>query len=144
MFETNPLVSVIVTSYNQIKTISQTLDSILAQNFDHSFEIIIGDDHSCDDSIKICNKYQRDFPDIIVTSYNDENIGIAANFAKCVKKARGKYIAICAADDYWHNPTKLKIQVNYFENRPEVGLIYTDYDKLNINTGKIHKNYLST
>lgn len=76
--------------------------------------------------------------------FHQVNFGVAANFALSTKKANGKYIALCAADDFWHNPDKLKLQVDYLESHPDYGLIYTDYDKLNIHTCRITRNYLKT
>lgn len=137
-----PLVSVIVTAFNQGATISQTLDSIIVQKCSFGFEIIIGDDFSQDGTREICSKYETDHPGTITTVRHTENRGVAANFVSCMSLAKGKYIAICAADDFWHNPYKLQLQVDYLEYHSECGLLYTDYDKLNIRNGKLHKNHL--
>lgn len=134
--------SVIVTAYNQATTISKTIESILSQECDFNFEIIIGDDNSTDATKGICIEYQRRYPDNIQLLFHPENFGVAANFALCVKQAKGQYISLCAADDFWHNSGKLQLQVDYLERNPDFGLIYTDYDKLNIHSGRIIRNYL--
>lgn len=138
------LVSVIVTAYNQANTIKQTLDSIFSQKCEFPFEIIIGDDCSTDGTQFICTEYNNRYPEIVQLLYHAENVGVAANFALCIQKAKGKYITLCAADDFWHNPAKLQLQVDYLESHPDYGLIYTDYDKLNIHTGKTIRDYLKT
>jgi glycosyltransferase involved in cell wall biosynthesis len=139
-----PLISVIVTSFNQEKTIAQTLDSIICQKCNFFFEIIIGDDYSTDGTRNLILDYEQRFPDIIKPLFQISNTGVAANFVSCVRKAKGKFVAICAADDFWHNPAKLQLQVNFFKTNPDYGLLYTDYDKLNIHKCKIVKSYLKT
>lgn len=134
--------SIIVTAYNQANSIAQTLDSILAQICSFSFEIIIGDDCSTDNTKDICEKYSIQYPHIVRTLYHKQNVGVAANFVYSIAKASGKYIAICAADDFWHNPNKLQLEVDFLEKNPDYGMVYTDYDKLNVVTGKIIKNFL--
>lgn len=137
-----PVCSIIVTTYNQATTIAQTLNSILTQKCNFSFEIIIGDDCSTDNTQNICTDYKARFPKIINLVVHNENIGVGANFALCIKEAHGKYVGICAADDFWHNPNKLQLQVDYMEAHPEHGLLYTDYNKLNIKNGKIIYDFI--
>jgi len=137
------MTSVIITSYNQAETLPQTIDSILAQKCSIPFEIIIGDDCSTDNTREVCKQYKTKYPDIIRPIHHVKNGGVATNFVLSVKEARGKYIALCAADDYWHNPKKLQLQLDHFELHPDCGFIYTDYDKLHVGNGKITKSYLT-
>ena len=58
-------VSVIIPSYNRSNTVSQTIKSIIDQNFDESFEIIIGDDCSTDNAQEVLLDYQQKYPEII-------------------------------------------------------------------------------
>jgi glycosyltransferase involved in cell wall biosynthesis len=138
------MISVVVTAYKQEKTISQTIKNILNQHCEMPVEIVIGDDGSDDRTEKIVNKIRNNRRVNIRLIRHSENIGVAANFAQCIKESKGKYIALCAADDYWHNPNKLQLQVDYLESNPDVGLIYTDYHKLNVNTGRITENHLTS
>lgn len=138
----NPLVSVIVTSFNQSATIGQTLDSILSQQYGGPVEIVIGDDCSQDGTKEICLEYARRFPDIFTLRFSDVNEGVASNFARSVQGAKGTYVAICAADDYWHDKDKLQRQVDFLESHPDYGLVHTDYDKLNVRNGKTTKQFL--
>ena len=66
-------VSVAVLTYNQEKTITRTLDSILNQRHTCTFEIIIGDDSSTDDTRKICEEYAAKYPDVIKPIIQSEN-----------------------------------------------------------------------
>ncbi len=142
MYSNNPSISIIITSYNQADTLAQTLDSILAQQCNYAYEIIVGDDCSTDNTREVCEKYRLAYPDIVRPLHFEQNGGVATNFVLSVQQAKGKYIALCAADDYWHNTQKLQLQVDYMEANPACGFVYTDYDKLHVGTGKISPSYL--
>lgn len=60
-----PKVSVIVLTYNQEKLIGRTLDSIIAQECDFPFEIIVGEDCSTDGTLTVCREYEARYPGII-------------------------------------------------------------------------------
>lgn len=134
--------SIVVTSHNQADTIIQTLNSILTQTCTFDYEIIIGDDFSHDGTRTICIDYKNKYPEKIKLIFQDKNVGVVNNFINCVQKAESEYIAICAADDFWHNPNKLQLQVDFLEKNPDYGLIYTDYDRYNTNTKKLTHNWL--
>lgn len=123
----SPLVSVIIPSYNRADKVSHTLDSILSQKCDFDFEIVIGDDFSTDNVREVLKTYKDRYPEKIILLFHEKNIGLAANWATCVKHSHGKYIANCDNDDYWHNENKLQIQVEFMEAHPEVGLCHTNY-----------------
>ncbi len=133
----NPLVSIIIPSYNRIDTVSETLDSILNQKCEFDFEIVIGDDCSDDNVRELLLKYKDDNPTIIKLIFHDNNIGLGANWATCVKYCKGKYICNCDNDDYWHNHQKLQIQVDFMESNPEKNVVFTDHRCHNRKTGAI-------
>jgi glycosyltransferase involved in cell wall biosynthesis len=107
----NPLVSVLVLTYNHEAYIEDTIQGILAQQCDFPIEIIIGDDESRDRTIDICLEYQKKFPNIVRIITWEKNVGCNANFLRLWGRARGKYVAICEGDDYWIDPSKLSKQV---------------------------------
>lgn len=129
-----PLVTVIIPSYNRIDTVSQTLDSIISQRCNFEIEIVVGDDYSTDGVREVLQKYHLKYKKIIRLLFHERNIGLGANWAKCVLMARGKYIANCDNDDYWHEPNKLQLQVDFMESNPIYGLCHTDYRIHNRNT----------
>jgi glycosyltransferase involved in cell wall biosynthesis len=132
-----PLVSVRVLAYNQEKTISQTLDCILQQDIDFPIEIIIGEDCSKDRTRDICLAYKEKYPDIIRLILHETNQGLLKNYKSTIDASRGKYLAGCAGDDYWHDPDKLKLQVEFLETHPDYGLVHSNINYLIMKTGEM-------
>ncbi len=124
-FITTPLVSVVIPSYNRADVVGQTIKSILDQQCSFAFEIIIGDDCSTDNVREILIEFQSKNPDKIKLIFHETNIGLGANWATCIKHCRGKYIANCDNDDYWHNLNKLQLQVDYMEENIQCGVCHT-------------------
>ena len=110
------LISVIVITYNQEKTIGRTLDAILMQRCHLSIEIELRDDCSKDATDAICRKYANKYPSTIRYRRNEKNKGVIENYYDTLLECRGKYIADCAGDDYWIDENKLEIQVKYMED----------------------------
>ena len=131
------LISVIITSYNRANTVGQTIDSIVAQKVDADIEIVIGDDCSTDNAREVLLAYKEKYPDIIRLIFHEQNVGLGANWATCVKACRGKYICNCDNDDYWHNEHKLQIQLDYMESHPECNICITNHRTHNRTTGEI-------
>lgn len=138
------LISTIIPSYNRADTVGQTIDSILAQEVDADMEIIIGDDCSTDNAREVLLAYKEKYPDTIRLIFQEQNVGLGANWATCVKACRGKYICNCDNDDYWHNPHKLQIQLDFMESHPESNVLITNHRKHNRTTGEIkeYKAYI--
>ena len=137
----NPLVSVVIPSYNRAETLGETLDSILSQVCSFDFEIVIGDDSSSDNSRDILLQYQQKHPLNIKLLFHEKNMGLGSNWAICVQQCKGKYVTNCDNDDYWHNIHKLQIQVDYMESHLNCGLLHTDYDELDIVSHTIIHSY---
>jgi len=131
----NPLISVIILCYNQADTIKRTLDSVMAQNTEYTFEVIIGEDASPNGQTRaICEEYRLNYPHIVKLMPKTANKGVIKNYSDCIDEAKGKYIAACAGDDWWHNPNKLQMEVEYLESNEDYGLVYTDFDTVDIDT----------
>lgn len=118
-----PLVSVCCVTYNHEPYIRDAIEGFLIQETAFPFEIIIHDDASTDRTADIIREYVEQYPNIIKPIFQTENqyskgIGIPVNFVW--PKARGEYIASCEGDDYWTDPQKLAIQVEYLEENPDV------------------------
>ena len=134
-----PLVSISCITYNHEKYIRDCLDGFMMQKTDFPFEILIHDDASTDRTADIIREYEKNFPNIIKPIYQTENqfskglmIGETFNFPR----AQGDYIAICEGDDYWNSPDKLQKQIDMFRARPELAMVYCDYDIRNEIAGR--------
>lgn len=116
-----PVVSIICCAYNHGPYIRQCLDGFMMQKTDFSFEVLIHDDASTDNTAEIIREYELKYPDTIIPVYAKENKyskGIDIFSQILLPKAKGKYIAICEGDDYWTDPLKLQKQVDFLENNP--------------------------
>ena len=131
------LISTIIPSYNRADTVGQTIDSILAQQVDADMEIVIGDDCSTDNAREVLEQYRQKYPDIIRLFLREQNMGLGANWAQCVKDCRGEFICNCDNDDYWHNPNKLQLQLDYMRAHPECNILITNHRTHNRSTGEI-------
>lgn len=113
-----PLISVLMMTYNHGKYIAEAIESVLAQNTEYPFELIICDDASSDDTQAIARKYaEKDAR--IVLSFQPYNTRFGKNFVDGCEKIRGKYVAFCEGDDYWTNTDKLQKQVSFLEANPD-------------------------
>lgn len=97
----NPLISVIVTSYNYRQYIGVTLDSLLSQTYSR-FEILVVDDGSKDGSVELIRSYtERDKRIRLLTHPGGENRGLIQSVRLGLSRAAGDYVAFCESDDYW-------------------------------------------
>lgn len=127
----DPDISVIVLTYNQADTIGRAIDSILAQEAaPFSYEIVIGDDGSSDNTREICEGYQRRYPGIIRMISPAPNKGVVDNYFDTLAACRGRYIADCAGDDYWIDPQRLRRLAGLLESQPEVALAYGSWEEV--------------
>ena len=131
--EAHPVkVSVCIQTYNHERYIARALDSVLMQETDFDFEIIIGEDESSDGTREICIDYARRYPDRIrlflrsredVIFINGRPTG-RYNFIQNLNAARGQYIALLDGDDYWTDPRKLQKQADLLDAHPEYALCF--------------------
>lgn len=111
----DPFVSVCMITFNHDKFIEQSVLSVVKQQTNFSFEIIIGDDCSTDNTRSILLKLKNQFPNTIKLIFNDKNIGPVHNFGNVLKSCHGKYIALLEGDDYWNSYSKIQKQVDFLE-----------------------------
>ena len=119
-----PLVSVLMISYNHEKYIAQAIESIIRQQTGFRFELVIGEDCSKDGTRRICEQYAAAHPGLINLLPTPHNFGMMPNFCRTMHACRGKYIAVCEGDDYWTDPGKLQQQFDLLENNPDANLCF--------------------
>jgi glycosyltransferase involved in cell wall biosynthesis len=119
-----PIVSICCITYNHEKYISEAIDSFLMQETDFPFEIVIGEDCSTDNTIKIIEKYIGMYPNIIRLITSKKNVGMLKNGHRILMKSKGIYLTSCEGDDYWTDSNKLQIQVDAMEKNPEISMCF--------------------
>jgi glycosyltransferase involved in cell wall biosynthesis len=117
MTEQQPLVSVVIPVYNGARYLRAALESVFAQTY-RSFEVIVVDDGSIDDSGKIA----QSFPE--VHYIRQENQGVAAARNTAIAVARGEFLAFLDQDDLW-TPEKLRLQIGHLLSHPDLGYSLT-------------------
>lgn len=132
----NNKVTVLCITYNQEKFIKQALDGFVMQKTNFDFEVIVGEDCSTDHTAEIVKEYADKYPDIIKPHIRKKNLGIEDNFFEIASIPKSGYVALCEGDDYWTDPDKLQIQVDFLDTHPEcsvcfhpVRIVYEDVTK---------------
>lgn len=119
MAETNePLVSVLMTTYNREKYLAAAIESVLASTY-KNFELLVVDDRSKDKSLEIAMAYAEKDPRV-KSILNEENLGDYPNRNKAASLAKGKYLKYVDADDMIY-PNGLEVLVRGMEQFPEAG-----------------------
>lgn len=116
--ENKPVISVLMIAYNHAAYIAQAIESVLSQETQYDFELIIGDDASSDNTQEIIKEYAKK-DSRVVLSLQSKNTDRTKNFVEAVQKIRGKYVAFCEGDDFWTDPKKLEKQVSFLEENPD-------------------------
>lgn len=137
-FKESPLVSIIIITYNSGKFIKETLNSTLTQTY-KPLEVIISDDGSTDNTIKICeawiteNEIQFDRVKMVKTH---SNTGIPGNFNRGVKASNGKWFKILSGDDSLV-PSCVEDNINYINQNKTAKIIQSNcnyyFDKFDKN-----------
>ena len=110
--------SIFVVTYNQEQYIRQCLDSIVMQQVDFDYEVIIGEDCSSDNTPAICDEYAVRYPQIKVY-HHPKNLGLVKNWEFVINHCQSEYVAMLEGDDYWTNPNKLQTQVKYLDTHKD-------------------------
>jgi glycosyltransferase involved in cell wall biosynthesis len=119
---TEPLVTVIVDTYNQGRYIEEAIDSVLAQEYAwddrEGMEVLVVDDGSDDDTPDRVKKYGAK-----VQYLRKANGGQASAFRTGLERARGEIVAFLDGDDAWM-PGKLRRMIEEFSKQPDAGMVY--------------------
>ena len=123
-----PLVSIITPLYNSEKYIGETIESVLNQTY-KNWEMLIIDDCSKDNGVKIVNNYILKDKRIKLFR-NEKNEGVSFSRNRAIDLSQGKYIAFLDSDDLWKKE-KLEKQISFMEKN-NIALSYTGYEKINM------------
>jgi glycosyltransferase involved in cell wall biosynthesis len=119
-----PLVSVLIITYNHEDYIAQTLDSVLNQQTNFDFEVVVGDDCSKDRTVEILNAYAQRHTNVRVLT-TAKNLGVVPNCIRTLTACQGKYVAHLDGDDYWIDNLKLQKQFDRLEADANMTICYT-------------------
>jgi len=108
----NPLISIVMPSYNHGKFIGKSIDSILNQTYEN-WELLIIDNNSTDETTDVLKKYKSEKRINVFYVNNKGSIGYSRNIG--LNKAKSDYIAFIDSDDLWSS-TKLKECICYLKN----------------------------
>lgn len=135
-----PLVSICMITYNHESYIKQAIESVLMQKCDFSFELVIGEDCSTDNTFMICQELAQVNPQIKLLP-SISNLGMMDNLTRTLNACNGKYIAMLEGDDYWTDPLKLQKQVDFLEANEDFAICFHPVKIWQ--KGKIKKDYLT-
>lgn len=120
-----PLISAVVITYGQEATIAQAVESILAQQCDFAFEIIVGEDCSPDGTRAVLRALAAENPARLTVIAHDTNLGFMGNARSVFAAAKGEYVTFLEGDDYWRMPGKLAAQAAALGAHPELDVVFT-------------------
>src|SRR5262249_52485637 len=137
---TNPLVSVIVPTYNRAYCLERTLTSALSQTY-RNLEIVVVDDGSTDSTKELVATVAR--RDVRVRYVRQANKGVSAarnaGFARCT----GDFVALLDSDDVWW-PWKIELQLSCMARFADVGMIWTDMQAIDSEGREVSSAYIRT
>ncbi|GHT81848.1 hypothetical protein FACS1894125_3440 [Actinomycetota bacterium] len=121
-------VSVCMLTYNHLPFIRDAIDSVLMQQTDFDFELLINDDNSIDGTTEVLFEYQKKYPDIIrVVTHkeNQHNKGVQDAYVRFLfPMAKGEYIAMNDGDDYFTDEHKLQKLSDFLDGKPKTSVVF--------------------
>lgn len=131
--------SVIVPCYNQAPYIYECLLSLLTQKTNFKYEVVVCDDKSTDQSLRIIEYLSSSFDNLVVIE-NSINSGLVSTMKNLLSEASGQYIAYLDGDDIALSG-KLQQQVDYLDSHPQCRIVYHESDMFDSKTGDAIKFY---
>lgn len=122
MIRTYPLVSIMISVYNQLHCVATALESALNQDY-QNIEIIISDDCSSDGNVE---EFITSIGDSRVKYFrNEANLGIGGNYRNLLyRRSKGKYVTMLNADDYLSDPNYISKAVKILESQENIKLVF--------------------
>jgi len=120
------LVSIVMPAHNSQSSLSESVQSVLAQTYAH-WELIIVDDASQDETLALATQFASDDPRIRVLPL-EQNLGVAEARNRGINAARGQYLAFLDSDDLWL-PDKLHTQIGFMRSSG-AGFSFAQYRRI--------------
>ncbi len=125
----HPVLSIHVLTFNSENYIKNTLESILKQETNFSYEIVIGDDCSSDSTNEIIKTYIHQYPNLINYKKNKKQVGILKNFKATLDRCQGEYVFDIAGDDLLKHSYSIQKMVDAFRLNPGLGFVDSGFDR---------------
>lgn len=137
-------VTVCMINYNQEKFIKEAIESVLMQECNYDFELLIADDCSTDNSKSIVKNIIENHHSghLITLLEREQNLGMTPNFFETLKLCKGEYIALCDSDDFWRDAHKLQKQIDFLENNRDYVVSFHDVALFDENSQRINRNFI--
>lgn len=131
------MISVCLTTYNGERYLGEQLDSILIQ-LEPQDELLISDDGSTDQTLKIIEEYQANYTNI--KFFNGPHQGIVANYDFVISKAVGEFVFLSDQDDVWL-PNKVEVMRDFFQKHPDMDVVISDLVIVDGTLETVHNSY---
>ena len=119
-------VSVLMITYNHGNYIAQAVNSVLMQETNFDYELVIGEDCSTDNTCEILVGLAARYPEKIKLLNTEKNLGPNQNFVRTFKACKGQYISLLEGDDFWTVPHKLQKQADFLDNHPDCVVCFSN------------------
>lgn len=137
----NKILTVIIPAYNVEKYLNKVLSTYVNSNVLNDIEVLIVNDGSKDNTVKIAQKYVMDYPQSFKL-IDKENGGHGSTLNKGICEASGKYIRVIDGDD-WVDTSEFNKYVESLK-KIDADAVYTPFNRVNESSGKIEKKSIST
>jgi glycosyltransferase involved in cell wall biosynthesis len=141
----NPLVDILLATYNGEKYLRVQLDSIFNQTY-QNFQVIVSDDGSKDSTLEILIEYQSKFPNRLTILPFKGNQGINRNFSYLLENGQHDYFMFSDQDDFWL-PEKIEITLAKMQESEKINgseypiLVHSDLKVVDIELKIIHPSF---
>lgn len=133
----DPLVSVVIPTYNRAKRVQRAIQSVLNQTYDN-IEVLVVDDASTDNTPKVVNRIEDERVQYIRL---EENQGASAARNIGIEAASGDYVGFLDSDDVWE-PSKLEQQIEVAARHLEANVIYSGWRWVDEEDGSLLKEHI--
>lgn len=134
------MVTVVCPTYNQGEYLQSGMNSILMQEVNFKYEVLVGEDCSPDNTSELLKPYEEKYAGIVQVFHREKNLKQSKNVYDLFMRSKGKYVIILDLDDYWTDKRKLQKQVDFLEAHPEYIGVSHDFDTIDAEGKKIEDN----
>ncbi len=115
--------SISIVTYNHQNLIRECLQSVVEQECDFDFEVVVGDDYSTDNTRSILMQFAEKYPNMITLLFQKSNVGYDKNLQDVINICTGEYIANIDGDDGAF-PLKFKKQLDFLEKHRDCSMCF--------------------